>query len=219
MKKTIQQRIVLPVLRTRQQVNKWSPACKKWVRRAYKGASWVVTDFSRFDYSALFREDGLWRNLRFCSINTFYPEVPRWLNGEESSCQAGDPGLITESGTSPRERNGNPLQYSCLGNPMDRGAWRATVYGVTKNRTWLSTHACLLFRSYTRAREDELRIWADQMNDFRGFNDSRASFCSPAENRSPTESACFLLVIRSMQTWATWPLEISISLSLKWGES
>ena len=155
MKKTIQQRIVLPVLRTRQQVNKWSPACKKWVRRAYKGASWVVTDFSRFDYSALFREDGLWRNLRFCSINIFYPEVPRWLNGEESSCQAGDPGLITESGTSPRERNGNPLQYSCLGNPMDRGAWRATVYGVTKNRTWLSTHACLLFRSYTRAREHE----------------------------------------------------------------
>ena len=39
--------------------------------------------------------------------------------------------------------NGNPLQYSCLGNPMDRGAWRATVHGVTKSQTWVSVHACL----------------------------------------------------------------------------
>ena len=38
----------------------------------------------------------------------------------------------------PREGNGNPLQYSCLGNPMDRGAWRATVYGVAKSWTLLS---------------------------------------------------------------------------------
>ena len=42
---------------------------------------------------------------------------------------------------SPGEVNGNPLQYSCLGNPMDRGAWRATIYGVTKSRTRLSMHA------------------------------------------------------------------------------
>ena len=44
-------------------------------------------------------------------------------------------GLIPESGRSPGGGNGNPLQYSCLGNPMDRGAWRATVCGVTKNQT------------------------------------------------------------------------------------
>ena len=44
---------------------------------------------------------------------------------------AGDVGLIPESGRSPGEGNGNPLQYSRLGNPMDRGAWRAAVYGVT----------------------------------------------------------------------------------------
>ena len=44
----------------------------------------------------------------------------------------GDPGLIPESGRSPREGNGNPLQYSCLGSLMDRGAWRVTVHGVTK---------------------------------------------------------------------------------------
>ena len=47
---------------------------------------------------------------------------------------AGDTGLIPGSGRSPEEANGNPLQYSCLGNPMDRGAWWATVHGVAKFR-------------------------------------------------------------------------------------
>ena len=50
---------------------------------------------------------------------------------------AGDVGLIPESGRSPGEGNGNLLQYSCLRNPMDRGAWRAAVRGVTKSRTRL----------------------------------------------------------------------------------
>ena len=52
--------------------------------------------------------------------------------GKESTCSAGDVFLIARLGRSLGERNGNPLQYSCLGNPMDRGAWRATVHGVTK---------------------------------------------------------------------------------------
>ena len=43
--------------------------------------------------------------------------------GKESACNAGDPGLITGSGISPGGGNGNPLQYSCLENPMDKGAW------------------------------------------------------------------------------------------------
>ena len=51
---------------------------------------------------------------------------------------AGDAGLIPESGRSPENGNGNPLQYSCLGNLMDRGAWWATVYGVAKSQTRLS---------------------------------------------------------------------------------
>ena len=61
---------------------------------------------------------------------------PWWLSRKESSCNAGgtgDTGSIPGEGRSPGEGNGNPLQYSCLGNPMDRGAWRATVHGVTKN--------------------------------------------------------------------------------------
>ena len=51
---------------------------------------------------------------------------------------AGDAGSIPRSGRSPEGGNGNPLQYSCLGSPMDRGAWWATVRGVTKSRTKLS---------------------------------------------------------------------------------
>ena len=53
-------------------------------------------------------------------------------NGKESACNVEDLGLIPGSGRSPGEGNGNPLQYSCLENPMDRGAWWATVHGVTE---------------------------------------------------------------------------------------
>ena len=49
-----------------------------------------------------------------------------------------DVGSISGLGRSPGEGNGNPLQYSCLGNPMDRGAWWATVHGVTKSQIRLS---------------------------------------------------------------------------------
>ena len=54
---------------------------------------------------------------------------------------AGDVDLIPGLGRCPRVGNGNSLQYSCLKNPMDRGAWQTTVHGVAKSQTWLSTHA------------------------------------------------------------------------------
>ena len=57
---------------------------------------------------------------------------PGGSDNKESSCNAGDLGLIPGSGRSPGEGNGNPLQYFCLGNPMDRRAGWATVHGVTK---------------------------------------------------------------------------------------
>ena len=60
-----------------------------------------------------------------------------------SARNAGDLGSIPGSGRSPGEGNGNPLQYSCLENPMDRGAWWATVYGVAKSRTRLSDFTSL----------------------------------------------------------------------------
>ena len=60
---------------------------------------------------------------------------PGGSDGKESACNAGDRGLITRSGRSPREGNGNPLQNSCLEDSMDRGAWQATVHGVAKSWT------------------------------------------------------------------------------------
>ena len=59
-------------------------------------------------------------------------------DSKESTCNAGDSCLIPGSGRSPGEGNGNPLQYSCLGNPTDRRVWWASVHGVTKSRTQLS---------------------------------------------------------------------------------
>ena len=67
--------------------------------------------------------------------------------GKELTCDAGDTGLIPGSGRCPGGGHGNPLQDSCLENPMDRGAWSATVHGVTKSRTWLkrwSTHTSII---------------------------------------------------------------------------
>ena len=58
---------------------------------------------------------------------------PGISDGEESTCNAGDLSLIPELERSPGEWNGNPLQYSCLENCIDRGAWQATVHGVTKS--------------------------------------------------------------------------------------
>ena len=60
--------------------------------------------------------------------------------GEESACNSGDPDLIPGLGRFPGEGNGNPLQYSCLENAMDRGAWRVTVHGVTESNmtVWLT---------------------------------------------------------------------------------
>ena len=63
---------------------------------------------------------------------------PGGSDGKESACNAGDPGSISGLGRSPGEGNGNPLQYYCLENSTDRGAWQATVHGVVKSQTQLS---------------------------------------------------------------------------------
>ena len=63
---------------------------------------------------------------------------PGGSDGKESACDAEDLGSIHGSGRSPGEGNANPLQYSCLGNPMDRGAWQAIIHGVTKSHTRLN---------------------------------------------------------------------------------
>ena len=66
---------------------------------------------------------------------TELPSLHYSSDGKESACNVGDPGLIPGSERSSGEGNDNSLQYSCLENPMDRGAWWATVRGVTKSGT------------------------------------------------------------------------------------
>ena len=81
----------------------------------------------------------MWREFSLCLHVWVSDRLPRWLSGKESACNAGDTGLIPRWGRSPGEGHGKPLQYSCLGNPMER-AWRATVHGVTKSRTRLNNN-------------------------------------------------------------------------------
>ena len=64
--------------------------------------------------------------------------LPWWLSSTESTCNTGDVGSIPGWGKPPAGGHGNPLQYSHLENPMDRGAWPATVHGVAKSQTQLS---------------------------------------------------------------------------------
>ena len=116
------------------------------------------------DYLSLLDLTGQWSTV-FCQgalclfrVVTFFDNIPSlWINsdcrdlsfdssqvseglpgdsdGKESACNAGNLSSIPESGRSPGDGYGNPLYYYCLENPMDRGAWRATDYGVTKSQT------------------------------------------------------------------------------------
>ena len=66
-------------------------------------------------------------------MNIYLLVFPGGSVGKESACNAGDPGSIPGSGKSPGEENGNPLPYSCLENPMDKGVWWAAVHGVAES--------------------------------------------------------------------------------------
>ena len=73
------------------------------------------------------------------SLPSYTYSFPCSSVGKESACNAGDPGSIPGSGKSHGEGTSNPLQYSCLENPMKRGAWQVTVHGVTRIRQDLAT--------------------------------------------------------------------------------
>ena len=79
-------------------------------------------------------------------------------HGKESACNAGDQGSIPGSERSPGEGNGNPLQYSCLWNSMDRGAWWATVHRVAKSQTWLNDY---YFQTYQYKCMLHIHMWMD----------------------------------------------------------
>ena len=80
--------------------------------------------------------------MHICYMQMLY-DFPGGSDGKASAYNVGDPGSIPGLGRSPGEGNGNPLQDPCLENPMDRGAWLATVHGVTKSRTRLSDFTSL----------------------------------------------------------------------------
>ena len=67
--------------------------------------------------------------VKYTGNNSNNPRLPWGSDSKESACSAGDLGLIPGLGRPPRGGHGNPLQYSCLENPMDRGAWWAAVHG------------------------------------------------------------------------------------------
>ena len=75
------------------------------------------------------------KHIKRCSTLLIIIVFPGGSAVKVSACNAGDLGLIPGWGRSPGEANGNPLPYSCLENPMDRGAWQAGVPGVAKSQT------------------------------------------------------------------------------------
>ena len=103
---------------------------------------YFVSSFSSFHLLALF-----YYYLCICCL-------PRWFSGKESACQAGD-WVQSLSPWSPGEGNGDPLQHSCLGNPMDSGAHWATVHGVAKSQTRLSDWTTMYLLIYPST----LDIW------------------------------------------------------------
>ena len=139
-----------------------------WWKRAEEMCESIVTENYRHEWliepwspaskadSLLFELQGapevvvIWA---FMEILRGFPGGLEVKNLPADAVDVGDVGLIPGSGRSPGEGHDSPLQYSCLENPMDRGAWWATVYRVTKSQIWLSTHVCTPgdIRSKTRS--------------------------------------------------------------------
>ena len=99
-------------------------------------ALWCFTAISKDGMSSVLRCKDI---LSVPEIRPYIEELglPGGSDGKESACNAENLGSISGLRSSPGGRHDNPLQYSCLENFMDRGAWQATVYGVAKSQTWL----------------------------------------------------------------------------------
>ena len=76
--------------------------------------------------------------MNICVYTNIYVSLVAGSDSKESTSNAGDLGSVPESGRSPREGNGYPLQYFCWGNSMDREAWQAIVHGVAKSQRQLN---------------------------------------------------------------------------------
>ena len=118
--------------------------------------TFVENPFSLYTYVSILDSTPFWRSIwlfhlipycfDYCSFIVTFGD-PGGSDSKASVYNAGDLGSIPRSGRSPGEGNGNPLQYNCLENPMDRGAWQATIHGVAKSRTQLSDFTFIIFET------------------------------------------------------------------------
>ena len=83
------------------------------------------------------------KEILYCTYMPNFKSTQKEEDSKESACGVRDQGSIPGSGRSPGEGNGDPLQYSCLENPMGGGVWQATVHGVAKSQTRLSDFTSL----------------------------------------------------------------------------
>ena len=124
--------------------------------------------------------------------------LPRCLSCKELVANAEDTGypcLIPGSGRSPRKGNGKPLHFSCLGNPIDRGAWQATVHEVSESRPWLMTRQSYNFLLYilkTVIKMILLKWWSDNffllLKTFKFINESSDH---PTDIQGPIQASPF----------------------------
>ena len=152
---------------------------------------------------------------------------PGGPDGKASVYNAGDPGLIPRSRRSPGERNGNPLQYCCLENPMDGGAWQATVHRVTKSQIQLSNFTFFLLLSLVSKK------YVSQTDYFIKFNDEKSDYGQKkavkivfvlsffnrkiknpnynAVTKKHTDSYFFTLLQQHIGHLLTWVVHLSVS--------
>ena len=138
-------------------------------------------------------------------------DFPGGSDGKASAYNAGDLGSIPGSGRSPGEGNGNPLQYSCLENPMDGGAWWATVHGLAKSRIQRETslsHASKVMLKILQARLQQYvdRELPDIQARFRKGRGTRDQICQhPLDHRKTKSSRK-----TSTSAWLTMPKPLTI---------
>ena len=122
--------------------NKWKEILGSWIKRIFfkcpyypKQSINSTESFIKISMGFFFTQSPkfVWNHKR-----SQITKAILWKMDKAEGIMCSDFKLYYKAGRSPGEENGNPLQDSCLENPMDRGAWQATVHGVTKSRTWLS---------------------------------------------------------------------------------
>ena len=134
-----------------------------------------------------------------------------------SACNVGDPGSIPGSGRSPGEGNLNPLQYSCLENPMAGGAWWATVHGVAKNQTWLSNFIFTFTFNLSLVQFNH-SVMSDSLRSHEPQHDRHP--CSKPtprvySNSCPLSRWCHLILLSSVNHFSSCPQSFPVSGSFQ----